>query len=50
MNFGHQINALGFRNTNDASVTMAVGSMVMSRENNKVEIFKLAETTTVSNE
>ena len=32
------------------SVTVAVGSLVMDRENNKVEIFQLADTTTVSNE
>ena len=32
------------------NVTVAVGSMIMDRDNNKVEIFRLTETTTTSNE
>jgi len=50
VNFDHRINALAFKNTNDMSVTVAVGSMIMDRDSNKVEIFKLTEATTTLNE
>ena len=48
--FENRINAVGFKNTNDMNLTIAVGSMIMDKDSNKVEIFQLTETTTTSKE
>ena len=48
--FEHEINALAFRNTANDNVTIAVGSLSLERANNKVEILRLTEATTTSNE
>lgn len=48
--FEHRVNAIGFKNMNDMNVTVAVGSMILDRHSNKVEIFQLTETNTTSNE
>jgi len=37
--FDHRVNAIGFKNMNDMNVTVAVGSMILDRHSNKVEIF-----------
>ena len=39
LHLDHRINALAFKNTNDSNITVAVGSMSMERDNNKVEIY-----------
>lgn len=49
LNFDHNVNSIGFQSSGDSNLTMAVGSMNMAREN-KIEIFKLAESTITSNE
>ena len=48
--FENRINAIGFKYTNDMNLTIAVGSMIMDKDSNKVEIFHLTETTTTSKE
>ena len=50
IHFDHRINAIGFKSVQDMNITVAVGSMVMDRYNNKVEIYRLTEATTISNE
>ena len=50
LNFDHNVNSIAFKHTNDSNVNLAVGSMILDRQENKVEIFKLAEATTTSNE
>lgn len=50
IHFDHRINAIGFKSVQDMNITVAVGSMVMDRYNNKVEIYRLTEATTTSNE
>lgn len=46
--FDYPINSISFKNASDGNVTVAVGSMLMDSAPNKVEIFRLMESTTTS--